>query len=439
MNMKRAVCTLVTITTMALAGCGGGGGGSSPMSNNNMNDMPTTPTTPTPPGNTGGGNSMPTTFANLTSTTAANAQRAAAQVADASPRFGSITQSSNTINNITQDQVTVTTEYGATQNAYSIQNGSTWSISTADGNPRRIDTTADDTGGFRGSELNKQVNGGTLWVDVYSDIKAPETSAGSGTYDFSFPGINVGGRFVQQNSNTSLPAVLNGVAGRAQCTSCSFVYTTGQLEMTMGSMTFTPSDGSSPTTLTTGGNTQTTPDADYLSGGIWLFVPTNAASADDYVVGAFGDGSDPFTQSALPALIGTARYIGEATGIYSATENDATEIGYFDANATLDADFGDGNGLGTINGYLNGIEVDGVSRGGRLTLGTADIGASNSGFFEGRLSGSSQGTSYTGRWGGAFFGNGETDNKPGSVGGTFGGRSADSSQSFVGVFGAYKQ
>ncbi|MDE0144502.1 MAG: hypothetical protein OXL95_01385, partial [Nitrospira sp.] len=202
------------------------------------------------------------------------------------------------------------------------------------------------------------VNGGTLWVDVYSDIEAPTSETG--------------------------------------------------------------------------------PDTDYLAGGIWLFVPNNPASADDFVFGAFGDGSDPFMQSALPALTGTARYIGEATGIYSATENNATQIGYFDANATLDADFGDGNGLGTIGGHLTGFEVDGESLPGSLTLGSANIGASNSGFFEGRLSGSSQGTSYTGRWGGAFFGNGEDDGRPGSVGGTFGGRSADSSESFVGAFGAYK-
>ncbi len=355
MNMKRIICTLVTIITMALAGCGGGGGGSSPMSNNNMNDMQT------PPGNTGGDDSMPTTIASLTSTTATNAQRAAAKVADARPSFGSITQSSNTIGNVTLDRVAVTTTYGATQNIYEIkngQNGSTWSISSADGNPRRIETTADDTGGFKGSELNKQVNGGRLWVDVYSDIE-------------------------QQG------------------------------------------------------------DTDYLSGGIWLFVPNNPDDAESYVGGAFGDGNDPFTQSALPAVIGTADYIGEATGIYSATdsatENDATEIGYFDADAILTADFGNGSGLGTISGKLTNFEVDGESLQGSLILEQASIGSSDSGFFEGDLGGSSQGTRYTGKWGGAFFGNEGTDNKPGSVGGTFGGRSTDSSQSFVGAFGAYKQ
>ena len=98
MNMKRAVCALVTITTMALAGCGGGGGGSSPMSSNNMNGIPTTPTTPTPPGNTGGGNSS------LTESQLYGDIDTYSEVAANAPGFGSITQSSNG-NGISTDRV----------------------------------------------------------------------------------------------------------------------------------------------------------------------------------------------------------------------------------------------------------------------------------------------------------------------------------------------
>ena len=321
MNMKRAVCALVTITTMALAGCGGGGGGSSPMSSNNINDTPTTPTTPTPPGNTGGGDSMPTTFAGLTSTTAENAQHAAAQVADAIPRFGSVTQSSNTVNNITQDQVTITTSYGAAQNTYSIRNGSTWSISTADGNPELIPTT--NTSGFRGSELNKQVNGGTLWVDVYSDIEAPTSGASQPVTVMSGDDVEYTGSSLVLGRGQSTQGELNGQPGTFTCaqTGCSVSFRGGVPNQgrpipvnTVNGITFVPSGSG-------------TVDTDYLSGGIWLFVPNNPEDAEDYVFGAFADGSDPFTQSALPALIGPARYIGEATGIYSATENDATQIG----------------------------------------------------------------------------------------------------------------
>lgn len=380
---------------------------------------------------------MPTTtFANLNPTEATNAQRVASRVADARPRAGSITQSSNAINNITQDRVTVTAEYGAIRNTYSIQNGATWSIGTADGNPRSI---PDTTPPFKGSELNKQVNGGTLWVDVYSDIEAPQTGTGTSQPVTVMSGDNVeytGSSFVLGRGQ-STPGELNGQPGTFTCaqTGCSVSFSGGLPNQgsplpvnSVNGITFVPSSG-----------TTTTVDTDYLSGGVWLFVPTNAASADDYVFGAFVDGSDPFAQSALPALTGTARYVGAATGIYSEKENNVTEIGYFDADATLTANFGDGSGLGTINGQLTAFEVDGESIPGTLNLGTTTIGSSNSGFFEGSLSGSSQGTSYTGRWGGQFFGNGESDGRPGSVGGTFGGRSADSSESFVGIFGAYKQ
>lgn len=422
-NMERTVCTLITIATITLAGCGGGGsGGGGPVTGMPDNSQPPA-------------SMNETEFANLTPTAAMNARIAAAKVADAQPAFGSITQSSNTINNITQDRVAVTTTYGASQNTYSVRNGSTWSISTADGNPQKIPHVP----GGKGSELHKEVNGGILWVDVYSDIDAPQTSAGGGTTQtvtandrLSHSG-NVAFRdFIARGGRGSL----NGVSGTFSCLSeCSWDID-GEFDPNTNTSraTFKAASGITFTPDSSGG-TQTDADTDYLSGGVWLFVPTDEESADEFVFGAFVDGSDRFMQNALPVLTGTARYIGEATGIYSETENDATQIGYFDANATLDADFGDANGLGTIRGRLTGFEVDGEEIPGSLTLESAEIGASDSGFFDGSLSGSG----YTGRWGGAFFGNGEADGKPGSVAGTFGGRSANSSESFVGSFGAYKE
>ena len=180
-----------------------------------------------------------------------------------------------------------------------------------------------------------------------------------------------------------------------------------------------------------------TSDTDYLAGGVWLFLPDNATSADDVVFGAFGDGSDPFRQSNLVALQGAARYIGLATGVYIDTSED--EGGYWDGNVVLTADFGGRSDLGAIRGSVTGLELDGERYSGSLSLGAADIGSSNSGFFEGRLSGNVEGVGLGGRWGGQFFGNSEADGKPGSVGGTLGGRSDDRSASFVGAFGAYKQ
>jgi len=437
---------MVTITTLALTGCGGGGGGG-PMTGMPPTQQPPAQQPPaqqpgsgTTPSGSGVGDLNPTTDMVVD-----NILTAIGRAAGATPRAGSVTQSSNVNNQgITTDQVDVTAEYGATVPGFAIRNGTTWSIGMGEGNPRPI---AGVTPPFKGTELTKRVSGGTVYVEAYTDIEAPQTSAGSRTYNFTFPGINVGGRFTQTNSNTSLPAILNGVNGRASCTGCSFVYTTGQLEMTGGSMTFTPGDGSSPTTLTPGGTTQTILDTDYLSGGVWLFVPTNAASADDYVFGAFADGSDPFAQSALPALTGTARYDGAATGIYSAKLNAGTEIGYFEADAALTANFGDRSGLGTISGSLTNFKVDGEPDAGTLIFGTANIGSSNSGSFRGSVTddGAIDSRSWTGQWGGQFFGNGESDGRPGSVAGTFGAHSTDFSDigggeaSIVGAFGAYKQ
>ena len=185
--------------------------------------------------------------------------------------------------------------------------------------------------------------------------------------------------------------------------------------------------------------TVTTPDADYLAGGVWLIVPDDATSAADYVFGAFADGSDPFLQSNLTAVQGTATYEGDATGVYSEETGGSTEIGYFDGDVTLTADFGSGSALGTISGSITDFEVDGVPESGTLNLGTADIGSQDSGFFRGAVTGSDDERSYTGHWGGQFFGNGQTDGKPGSVAGTFGGHSTDDAVNFVGAFGAHKQ
>lgn len=403
---------------MLVAGCGGGGGGSSG----------TRPTTGAPSG-TG------TEFANLSPANAGYAATAASRAADARPRSGSVTQSSNVNNGITVDRVSVTAQHGVSRNSYSVRNGSSWSISTSDGNPVTIDATAP----FDGQELYKRTNGGTLYVDVYSDIEAPSSASTStgGQYNLTLPNINIGGRFVSTNSNYGGPATLDGVSGRVSCTGCSFVYTTGQLQMTAGSMEFTPSDGSAHTTLTADATGTGTPDTDYLAGGVWLFVPDNATSADDVTFGAFGDGNDPFRQSNLMALQGTARYVGGATGIYA--DRSENEVGYWDGEVTLTADFGGRSDLGSISGSVFGLESDGERYSGSFRLGAANIGASNSGFFEGRLSGNVEGVGFSGRWGGQFSGNSEADGKPGSVGGTLGGRSEDRSASFVGVFAAYKQ
>lgn len=305
----------------------------------------------------------PTEFAGLRPPTAGYAAIAASRVADARPRSsGSITQSSNVNNGITVDRVMVTAQHGANRNEYSIRNGSSWSISTSDGNLERSAASAR----FDTQELNKRINGGTLYVGVYSDIEAP------------------GSREVPPSGTITL-----------------------------------------------------SPDTDYLAGGIWLFVPDNATSADDVVFGAFGDGNDPFRQSNIVALSGTARYVGAVLGAITNLAENA--VAYWDGEVTLTADFGGRSDLGSISGSLTNLRVGSATASDPLSLGRANIGFSNSGFFEGRLSGIIAGVGINGRWGGQFYGNSEADGKPGSVGGTLAGRSQDRSKSLLGGFVAYRQ
>ncbi len=423
-RLARAAMLAVTatFTLLTLAACGGGGGGGGP-----------TATTPT------------LDVALTNSVTAANVTTKIAEAAVAQPAPGSVTQSSNVdSSNITTDQVEITAQHGSGGPSFSVRNGTAWSIATSDGNPSRISDTSSP---WQGAELSKRIGSKVLYVAAYTDIEAPSQVTTGGTYALTFTTVNVGGRYTNQNSNVTLPAALNGVNGTASCNGCSFVYTTGQLQMTAGSMTFTPSDSSAATTLTAGTATNTVTDADYLAGGIWLIAPNDPASAADYEFGAFADGSDPFVQRNLAAVTGTAIYIGDAVGVYSLTGAGDTSVGYLEADVRLNANFGDANGLGTIDGSITRFVVDDYPEDGTLILGAASIGAQNAGFFQGSVSddGASDSRSFTGQWGGQFFGNGESDGKPGSVAGTFGAHSTDFTDvvgggelSIVGAFGAHK-
>ena len=439
--MRTPYLALVLAASVALvvAGCGGGGGGSGPRSmTDGGSTMPDDGSTSKPP------TMVPTrTQALADPTTAANVVDAMTRAAEALPSAGSVTQSSNVNSgNITTDQVQVTHRYSDTGvGTVEVRNGTRWSIDINEGNLRLIPDVDEPWIGF---EASKRIEGGTLFIDLYTDDDSGSseyTTTAGADYDFTFPGIQVGGQYVNEGGIINLPAELNGVPGRATCTGCSFVYTTGQLSMTGGSMTFTSSGGSPPTTLTPGATetvTEAVRDADYLSGGIWMIVPDDAMSADDYAFGAFVDGNDPF-RSNITAVQGTASYDGDATGVYSDKTGGSTHIGYFDGDVSLTANFGGGSDLGTISGAITNFEVDGYPADGRLDLGATSIGSANSGFFRGSVTGSDDEHSYTGHWGGQFFGNEEADGRPGSVAGTFGGHSTDDVVSFVGAFGAHKQ
>lgn len=495
--------TIVTMTLAGCGGGGGGGSSPvssmDPMDGGPETPQPPTtqpdnggPTTPSVSAFTG---------LNANSTTADNIVTAIGKVAEATPRAVSVTQSSNVDGNgVTTDQVEVTAEYGANQHRFSVRNGTEWSIGMSEGNPGSI---PDAPSPWKGSQLSKRVSGGTVYVNAYSDIDAPTTSqvdsGDDGTRDVplgamvtldGFVGgnilLNFAGGFTGSGrlngepgtfncsggceiasggiiggdwmftprrppgaedisgsdaltwtgtfNRDRLPGTRNGEQGYFRCLSSSCGESrssvNGRVQMRLtGNWVFVPSSG----------RTVSTPDTDYLAGGVWLFVPTDATSAADYVFGAFGDGNDHFLQENLIALTGTATYRGDAIGVYSEKTTTTTDIGYFNGDVELTANFGGGGDLGTISGSITNFEVDGEADVGTLNLGTANIGSLNSGFFQGDVTGSDDERSFTGNWGGQFFGNGESDGRPGSVAGTFGGQSTDDAVNFVGAFGAHKQ
>ena len=190
-------------------------------------------------------------------------------------------------------------------------------------------------------------------------------------------------------------------------------------------------------------------DTDYLSAGIWMYVPEGAVDStdlDDVVYGTFAGGSTQFSQANLQDLTGNATYEGDAMGLYTEGTSDTLEGGLFNATVALTANFGDDSLiLGTINGSVTNFSgTNAVTnrpfpfQGTTLNLGEADIGNFAGGFFTGATSGSHQGETYSGRWGGEFLGN---ESEPTSVTGTFGAENNNASnrRTFMGVFGAYQQ
>ena len=185
-------------------------------------------------------------------------------------------------------------------------------------------------------------------------------------------------------------------------------------------------------------------DADYLFMGFWISerIERSMTSSNYHFIFGAG-GTDPFDESnaKLLSLTGTATYEGPAIGLYMKKEDAAAapELDYFNAKASLTADFSDAAAPGAISGTIS----EGVTDGGEslpgLTLESTGIKESGSGF-GGWISGDTSGDGLAGKWGGRFFGNGEnaTDH-PGAVAGTFGAKSTDDLQAIVGTYGAYKQ
>ena len=187
-------------------------------------------------------------------------------------------------------------------------------------------------------------------------------------------------------------------------------------------------------------------DTDYLVYGIWAWIPRDQTQSEDFEIGVFADGGEPFTGANVLALTGTATYRGEADGIYSYSDPDdgGIENDFFDADVELTANFGAADAEGTISGSITEPRSDDgspVAGPGEdpivLTLGAAPIGTNDGGFFTGAASMSLNDISHAGRWGGEFFGNGAAGAAPGSVAGTFGVTGTDPTLGRATLVGAF--
>ena len=221
-------------------------------------------------------------------------------------------------------------------------------------------------------------------------------------------------------------------------------------------------------------------DSDYLSWGVWLRIPkrvptTHAADADDAAIAtaaaaadiaAIAYGSRVFEVKA--ALTGSATYNGVAAGLYTA----AGMVEYFDADVTLEANFG-GKGaedstrltpenderlIGTVGGSVTNIRAAGMDVEGSIQLGTAQLLAPGDDdantpevdrAFTAATTGTLGGRGVRGDWGGRFYGPNHTaagsvaerTHFPTTAAGTFSAgvpRSNTPHVGLVGAFGAWK-
>ena len=389
-------------------------------------------------------------------TDAAQRQHIRAAVAEAAgntPNSGSVTQSS-TGDGATTDSVSVSVERDTDGTvSWTVREDGGWSV---DRDSARVLEEQEPSGSiWKGIEFHQAPGGGRgsgtgpgLYAYVYTDIEAPTqvSSCGmGGTVSADNPcTYEVGGQtFTLRMQGTSVCFVFGCAGANIDATNTTINGVTITL-VTEGSGATRRIAQLSQNLADAAGEGELRQDADYLAGGIWVRVPADAASVADYEFGAFVDGNDPFQQANLAGLTGTTTYTQAfgATAVYS---HQATNRNYFvDADVSLTANFGDASSLGSISGTVSNIRgegpgsdwYDGVS----VSLGTAQIGNADSGFFTGDTSTSGTNSAFTGKWGGQFYGNGAAaSDHPGSVAGTFGGATADGSESFVGVYEARRR
>ena len=95
-------------------------------------------------------------------------------------------------------------------------------------------------------------------------------------------------------------------------------------------------------------------DTDYLAMGFWLRESTEKTTTPvDYRLHFGAGGNDPFVGDNLADLTGTATYQGPATGLHMKQDAAGVPVfDYFNATASLTAEFDDSTDLGDISGSI---------------------------------------------------------------------------------------
>ena len=178
-------------------------------------------------------------------------------------------------------------------------------------------------------------------------------------------------------------------------------------------------------------------DADYLTGGVWAYIPGDGGG--EFEIGAFADGS---AKLRFIAPSGTATYSGAASGLAYSSGDTAHSLASFKANAELTADWGAAKVSGRLHGFAPSsgdqmgaflsVMPEGLTE---LILEETDVGNDftnhdDYGVFQGDTTiNSTDSAGYAGRWGGEFYGFNAT-----TAAGTFGVANEAEGKSMVGFF-----
>ena len=121
---------------------------------------------------------------------------------------------------------------------------------------------------------------------------------------------------------------------------------------------FTPYDADGEIVTLRPASSSAVATADYLSFGYWLYQPDGATSFDPVDFGVLAGGGDPFEMSHFVLLTGTASYTGSAAGMYyTGGLSDGSDVGSFEADVELTADFGTSSDDGTLEGRIYGFDA----------------------------------------------------------------------------------